>query len=304
MDYQQMLAEHLESRADVTLAVMEVEKKDCSRFGIVWTDGAGNVTRFEEKPAETETRLASMGIYLFEWPCLVEALHEYVGVRQGVDFGSDVMPQLLNDKRLVAYRFSGYWRDVGTLSSYFQASQDAINPASGLDLDSWEICTSEDGLLRGDRPPARFGSQSAGRDSLVSQGCRIDGAINRAVISPEVSIAASARVEDSVLMAGVRVGPGAVIRGAVIDKDVQIGAGVVINGRSSEHPVVTNAEYPRCDLDGLTLIGKGSRIPDGISLGANVVVQPGVDPGAFSQSQVPDGSTIKFNGVNETPEIS
>lgn len=297
MDYLKMLSDHLDSRADVTLAVMEVEPRECSRFGMVWTDADGTITRFEEKPPETETRLASMGIYLFEWSCLVEALREHVGVRQGYDFGRDVMPELLKNKRLVAHRFSGYWRDVGTIASYFHASIDAIDPASGLDLDSWEICTCEDSQLPGDRPPSQFGPSAACRDSLVSEGCWIDGSVGRSVISPEVHVASGALVEDSVLMRGVKVGRDAQVRGAIVDKNVIIGAGVVVNKVDRVSVEVENADYARCDLSGLTLIGKDSRIPPGVTLGSNVVVQAGVGEGAFSIADVPDGATVRPTGV-------
>jgi glucose-1-phosphate adenylyltransferase len=235
-----------------------------------------------------------MGIYMFEWSCLVEALREYVGLRQLTDFGGHVMPALLEKRRIMTHRFSGYWRDVGTISSYFDASMNAIDPRSGLDLDAWEICTSDDNELKGDRPPSAYGSQAVCRDALVSEGSLVEGSVARSILSSGVEIAEGARVEDSVLMQGVRVGPGAVVSRAVVDKDVQFGSGAVVRGTTIGEPV--NPDYAKCDLDGLVLVGKGASLPPGVQLGANVVVEAGVGEAAFASQEVQAGSTIRLTG--------
>jgi glucose-1-phosphate adenylyltransferase len=289
MDYRRMLIDHLDRKADVTIAVMEVGPEDVSRFGMIWTDSQGNITRFEEKPKKTETRQASMGIYLFEWPCLSRALRDIVGTRQGVDFGHDIMPRILDSKRMVAHRFEGYWRDVGTIESFFKANMDSLDPHSGLNLDSWEICTRDDNNLLGDRPPARFGRTAAYHDVLVSAGCQLDGSVSRTICSPDVSICRGAQVEDSILMHGVTVGPGAVVRQAIVDKGVWIGAGAILDGGDDS---VVNEEYQKCDLRGMVVVGSSVRIPDGIRIGSNVVIEAGTGAKAFS-GNVKAGATVR-----------
>jgi len=290
MDYRRMVEDHLARRADVTIAVMEVPAEDCSRFGMIHVDAHDTVVRFEEKPAKTDAKLASMGIYVFEWSCLSQALREIVATKQGTDFGHDVMPKLLGSKRLVVHRFAGYWRDVGTIASYFQSNMDALDPRSGLDLDRWEICTREETDLPGDCPPSRFGRVSACESVLVSAGCQIDGTVCRAVLSPEVRIGKGARVENAVLMHGVSIGPGAVVHDVIMDKNARVGAATVIDGgRKGAAP---NAEYKKCDLQGMVVIGKDVRVPEGIRLGSNVVIESGVTEKSFS-GDVPDGATVK-----------
>ncbi|MBN2494043.1 MAG: NTP transferase domain-containing protein [Deltaproteobacteria bacterium] len=292
MDYQRMVAEHVSRKADVSIAVMDVAAEDVSRFGMIWADGEGSITRFEEKPARADTRLASMGIYVFEWPCLVEALERIVATRIGNDFGHDIMPRLLGPKRMLVHRFDGYWRDVGTISSYFQANMDLLRPSSGLDLDRWEIGTRDDPRQVGDRPPVRFGTAASCDQVLVSDGCRIDGRVRRSVLSPDVTVEAGAEVEDAILMHGVVIRRGAVVRRAVLDKGVILGAGARILGGSKAAP---NAEYAKCQLDGLSVLGKDVQVPDGVSLGANVVCESGAGGGDF-KGDVPDGATVRASG--------
>ncbi len=288
MDYRRMLEEHMAKKADVSIAVMEVAAEDVSRFGMIWSDEEGFISRFEEKPAKADTRLASMGIYLFEWSCLEEALQQIVATRVGNDFGHDVLPHLLGKKRMITHRFDGYWRDVGTISSYFQASMDALDRASGLDLDAWQISTQDVTHQDGDRTPACFMSSSDCKDVLVSAGCRIAGDVRRSLLSPDVVVEAGALVEDSILMHGVHVGAGAVVRRAVLDKGVQVGAGVRIEAGDAK---VTNVQYEKCSLAGMTVVAKDVSLPAGLSLGSAVVVEAGVKESDFPSS-VPAGATI------------
>ncbi len=288
MDYRRMLDEHLQRRADLSIAVMEVAAQDVSRFGMVWTDEQGAITRFEEKPARTDTRLASMGIYLFEWSCLAEVLQQIVATRQGFDFGFDIMARMLGSRRVVAHRFRGYWRDVGTVSSYFSANMDALQPDSGLDLDSWEICTRDEDDPGGDRPPAWFGPQAECHRSLVSDGCTIGGSVYRSVLSPNVHLEPGARVEESILMDGVFVGRDARICRTVVDKQVWIGPGVELGGGRDE---VLSQRFSKCQLDGISVIGKAARVPAGIRIGSNAVIEAGVDEDQF-EGDVPDGASL------------
>lgn len=288
MDYGRMLQKHMESSADLTIAVMPVADEEVSRFGMVWTDDDDAIVKFEEKPAQADTRLASMGIYLFEWRCLVEALEQVVATRQGFDFGFDIMARLLSSKRVVAHRFDGYWRDVGTLSSYYAANMDALEPGSGLDLDGWQICTRDEEDPGADRIPARVGCCANSRRSLVSAGCVIEGEVSDSILSPDVRVEAGARVERSILMDGVTVRAGAVVTGAVLDKRVEIGPGAIIDaGRQA----AINARFDKCQLAGLSVIGKGVQLPAGVRVGANVVVAAG-PPTRDLPAELGDGQSL------------
>ncbi len=288
MDYRKMIDDHLAQGADLTIAVMKVEPRDVSRFGMVWTDSSGIVSRFEEKPPEADTSLASMGIYLFEWDCLVDALESVVATKKGYDFGFDVMARLLGSKKVSTHLFEGYWRDVGTISSYYNANMDALDPRSGLDLDRWEICTKDEDGPRGDQPPAVFSKGSRCIDSLVSSACVVQGQVQGSILSPGVIVETGATVVSSILMDGVVVRSGTKIKGALVDKKVNIGKGVIIDaGRSA----TTNLDYEKCLLDGLSVIGKGVVIPDGVQIGANVVIDSDVIQEQFSEN-LPDGSSL------------
>ncbi len=288
MDYRNMLAEHHDRRADLTIATMPVGPQDVSRFGMIWTDDAGRIVRFEEKPEQADTDLASMGVYLFEWDCLSNALREIVATGQGDDFGQHIIPRLLPSRKVCAHRFEGYWRDVGTVSSYFAANLDALDPQSGLDLESWEICTQADADLGGVSPPVRYTRGAECAQSLISPGCVVGGTVIRSLLSPGVQIHSGARVEESILFNGVVVEAGASVRRAIVDKYTRIGAGAVLDGgRDQTH----NPDHARCQLAGMVVVGKRAVIPAGARIGSNVVVEGGVSEDMFAQD-VPDGSTV------------
>lgn len=288
MDYRKMLAEHMERQADLTIATMPVLPADVSRFGMIWADDSGRIVRFEEKPEQADTDLASMGVYLFEWECLSQALNEIVATGQGDDFGQHIMPRLLSSHKVCAHRFEGYWRDVGTVSSYFSANMDALDPKSGLDLDGWEICTQADADLGGVSPPVRYLNGADCADSLVSPGSVVDGAVVRSLLSPGVHIESGARVEESILFNGVTVGAGAVVRRAIVDKYTRIGAGAVLDGGRDQTP---NRDNAKCQLAGMLVVGKQVSVPPGITVGSNVVIEGGAGNEVF-QNNIPDGSTV------------
>jgi len=288
MDYRKMLAEHIERRADLTIATMPVEPQDASRFGMIWTDDSGRIIRFEEKPAQADTDLASMGVYLFERDCLEYALDEIVATGQGDDFGKHIMPRLLSSHKVCAHRFEGYWRDVGTISSYFKANQDALDPQTGLDLDAWEICTQADVDQYGVSPPVRYTQGADCTQSLISAGCMVGGTVVRSLLSHDVQIHAGARVEESILFNGVTVESGASVRRAIVDKHTRIGANAVLDGGRDQTP---NPDHVRCQLAGMVVIGKRATVPPGIRIGSNVVIEGQVDEQAYS-GNVPDGATV------------
>lgn len=289
MNYRLMEQFHLQVGAEVTLAVLEVAAGDCSRFGMVWIDELGMVRHFEEKPDRADTRLASMGIYLFNWECLVDVLQRVVGSGGGTDFGRHVFPELLRRRRVAAYRFDGYWRDVGTVSAYYQANLDILDTAaSGLRLDDWQVCTNQQSPGCADAPAAWLGPRAEIEQVRLAAGCRVEGRVSRSVLSTGVRVGRGAVVSDSVLLDGVVVQPGARVTRAVVDKNAVIGRqAVVAGGRGGE----AGEPYRRCRLDGLVLVGAGARLPAGVRLEKNVVVHADT-PAEDFPAVVPAGSLV------------
>lgn len=234
MDYAQMLAYHTEKNADATIAVLEVPMKEASRFGIMNTDETGRIVEFEEKPANPKSNLASMGIYIFNWKMLREILvADMKNNESSHDFGKDIIPQLLNDyKNLVAYKFEGYWKDVGTIDSLWEANMDLLDKNNALDLhdSKWKIYTEDITTL-----PHYIGADAVINRAFITQGCIIDGEVKNSVIFTGVKIGKGAKIIDSVLMPGAVVEEGAVINRAIVAEKVHIGKNVVVGQEDSEH---------------------------------------------------------------------
>ena len=224
MDYRKLLERHRESGADATIAVIKVPIAEASRFGILSADENGMITEFAEKPARPKSNLASMGIYVFNTAYLLEYLaRDDASDSTQNDFGKNVIPAMLADGgRLAVYRFAGYWKDVGTLQSLWQANMDLIGDEPAFDLFGQRqrvFCRTEASA------PQYIGSGGSVSDSILSQGCMIEGRVERSVISPGVHIARGAVVKDSVLMSGVTVGEGARVSYAMLDEHVQVARG-------------------------------------------------------------------------------
>ena len=222
MDYSLMLERHKAAGAACTISVMEVPWSEAPRFGIMSVDDKDNITEFAEKPKEPKSNLASMGIYVFTWKTLRKYLTEdEADPTSENDFGKNIIPKMLGDGlTMAAYRFQGYWKDVGTLDSLWDANMDMLSPGSGLDLEdeSWTI------YARSVNAPATFISGSADvRHSALSRGCEIDGCVENSVLSSNVTIGENARVSYSVLLPGTVVEPGAVIEYAIIGEGSRIG---------------------------------------------------------------------------------
>lgn len=226
MNYREMLGWHKETGADVTIAAIEVPQSEASRFGILCTDEGGRITDFEEKPQDPRGNLASMGIYIFNTQYLLRYLcDDERDPKSSNDFGKNVIVSMLRDGgKLFAYRFSGYWRDVGTLESLWQANMDLVGETPAFDLFAGKQIYSRSEAL----PPQFFGEGATVRNSIVSQGCRVCGEVTRSVLSPDVCVAAGAAVRDSVVMGGAVIGAGAVVEHAILDESVAIAPGAVI----------------------------------------------------------------------------
>lgn len=234
MNYAKMLAYHNECNADATIAVIEVPKKEASRFGIMNTDEDGRIVEFEEKPEHPKSNLASMGIYIFNWKTLRKMLvADMKSADSSHDFGKDIIPALLNDNRkLVAYKFKGYWKDVGTIDSLWEANMDLLDSNNDLDLSdpTWKIYTEDTTTL-----PQYLGPDADIKRAYITQGCVVDGEVKNSVLFTSAKVGKGAKIIDSVLMPGVEVEEGAVVTRALVANDIKIGKGAVVGSADSEH---------------------------------------------------------------------
>lgn len=235
MNYDKMLAFHKERQADATIAVIEVPLKEASRFGIMNTDGeTDRITEFVEKPPVPESNLASMGIYIFNWKLLRKLLlADMKDPDSNHDFGKDIIPTLLGDeKRLFAYRFKGYWKDVGTIDSLWEANMDLLSPDNELDLSdlTWKIYTEDVTAL-----PQYIGAEARIQNAYITQGCVIEGEVTNSVVFTGAKVRPGAKVIDSVLMPGAIVEDGAAVIRALVANGVNIGKGALVGSADSEH---------------------------------------------------------------------
>ena len=234
MNYEEMLDYHQASKADATIAVIQVPMKEASRFGIMNTDGTGRILEFEEKPEHPKSNLASMGIYIFNWKLLKKMLlADMKNSESSHDFGKDIIPTLLqDDKSLYAYKFKGYWKDVGTIDSLWEANMDLLDKNNKLDLNdpSWKIYTEDVASL-----PQYIGPDASINRAFITQGCIIDGAVTNSVIFTGTKIGEGAKIIDSVLMPGAIVEDGATVTRALVAEGVKIGKGATVGSADSEH---------------------------------------------------------------------
>ncbi|MCI9490989.1 glucose-1-phosphate adenylyltransferase [Lachnospiraceae bacterium 48-42] len=277
MDYEVMLDYHKENKADVTIAAMPVPKEEASRFGIVVTDDGGKITEFQEKPPEPKSNLASMGIYIFSWPALREAL---VALKDepGCDFGKHIIPYCHErGQRLFAYEYNGYWKDVGTLGSYWEANMELIDiiPEFNLYEEFWKIYTNS-GIL----PPQYISGQSVIERSIIGNGSEVYGHVHNCIIGSGVTIEEGAVIRDSIIMKDVRIGKGCVIDKSIVAESCKIGNNVTL-GIGSDVP---NKLKPAIYSFGLVTIGENSVIPDGVQIGKNTAIS-----GVTTKEDYPDG---------------
>ena len=234
MDYDKMLDAHKANNADATIAVLPVPMKEASRFGIMNTDENGKIVEFEEKPEKPKSNLASMGIYIFNWKQLRKALTaDMKSPDSSHDFGKDIIPNFLNEgKALYAYKFEGYWKDVGTIDSLWEANMDLLDPNNPLDLNdpTWKIYTEDVTTL-----PHYIGPNADIKRAFITQGCVIDGSVKNSVLFTGAKVGEGAKIIDSVLMPGVTVESGAVVTRALVADGVKIGKGAKVGDSKSEH---------------------------------------------------------------------
>ena len=234
MDYDAMLKHHKECNADATIAVIEVPMKEASRFGIMNTNDTGRIVEFEEKPPQPKSNLASMGIYIFTWKLLREMLvADMANDNSNHDFGKDIIPTLLNNGgNLYAYKFKGYWKDVGTIDSLWEANMDLLDADNELDLNdsAWKIYTEDVTTL-----PHYVGPNADIKRAFITQGCVINGETKNSVLFTGAKIGEGAKVIDSVLMPNVVVEDGATVVRALVADGVTIKKGAIVGSADSEH---------------------------------------------------------------------
>lgn len=233
MDYSQMLEEHKKNNADCTIAVLEVPMEEASRFGIMNADEDNKIFEFEEKPAQPKSNLASMGIYIFNWAKLKSYLIEdEKDPQSSKDFGKNIIPKMLaNGERMFAYRFDGYWKDVGTIDSLWEANMDLLNPNVPLELydPNWKIYSRNPVM-----PPHYISREAVVQNSMITEGCEVHGTVDFSVLFAGVTVEPGAVVRDSILMPGTVVKSGAVVEYAIVAENVTIGEKAVIGKRPED----------------------------------------------------------------------
>lgn len=265
MDYSKMLRAHIDTGADCTIAAIEVPLKEASRFGILNTNPDGSIYEFEEKPKQPKSTLASMGVYIFT----AEKMYKYLeedddDPESSKDFGKNILPKMLNaGEKMFAYRFEGYWKDVGTISSLWEANMDLLGEEPAFDVadPAWKI-HSRNPLA----PPEYIGEGAAVQNSMVALGCEIYGEVENSVLSSNVVVEKGAVVKDSVIMSGTTVRAGAKIDYSIIDEDVVVGEGAVIGADKSE-------------AKGITVLGRNIEVGKGAVVSAGAIIDKNIQAG-------------------------
>ncbi len=285
MDYEQMLDFHKKSHADVTIAVMPVPWEEARRFGIMITDENGRIVDFEEKPETPRSNLASMGIYIFSMDVLKRALTENAS-QSGLDFGKHVIPWCRDRGcQLYAWQFDGYWKDVGTLTSYWQANMELIDivPEFNLYEEYWKIYTNNR-----PQPPQYFGRESEVERSIIGEGCEIYGSVIHSIIGCGVTVGEGTVIRDSILMNDDVIGSGCTLEKVIAAEGVQIGNNV----RLGAFPEKENETGPQIYRDELVTIGEESVIPDGVTVGKNVMIYGRTTPEDYPDGILDSGRTL------------
>jgi glucose-1-phosphate adenylyltransferase len=279
MDYRPMMVFHYLMHADVTLGVVSVPVAETHRFGSVTIDATGRVTEFREKSSMARSKLASMGVYIFNRECLARRLSEDARELGSLhDFGYNIMPRMVKTDRVFAYEFKGYWLDIGTIRTYYDANMEFLAPRPPLSLNGGWPVLGENHTL----PTVCAIQEGVIVNSLVSPGCIIKGRVENSVLSPGVSVAAQALVRNSLIMAGTSIGYHSIVEGCILDEKVNIGNFCYVGFGAGLLP--TNAE--------VTVLGKDVTVSDRTAIGRQCRVPPGLGPAAFDTRLVPSGTEM------------
>ncbi len=283
-----MIAYHRSQAADATVAVYSVPRENANRFGILDLDSNGRMVDFQEKPDNPRGAWASMGVYVFNKDVLVEQLQADadMGDASAHDFGKDIIPRIFKSHRVFGYQYQSYWRDVGTIESYWSAHMDMIAPRPSLNLEEADLKLRTAG---GIMPPARFGREASVRESMISPAAVINGEVTRSVISPGVIVEEGAIVRDSIIQHKCIIRAGAIVDRSILDKEVTVGRGAVV-GEGDQS--IANFDRPDIVNSGINVIGKRVEIPAGLHVGRNVVIGPGVRDELVGLETLASGSSI------------
>ena len=267
MNYDKMLQEHKDNGADATIAVIEVPMKEASRFGIMNTDDENRIIEFEEKPEHPKSNLASMGIYIFNWKLLRKKLvADMKDPDSNHDFGKDIIPTLLNDgKKLYAYKFKGYWKDVGTIPSLWEANMEVLDPEhSGINLfdEDWKIYSRNSGM-----PGHKICAGANVENSMITDGCKIAGSVKHSILFAGVKVEAGAVVEDAVVMGRTTIKAGASVKHCIVAENVVIGENAVVGAMPTE------------EEQGVATIGPDVCVGTGAKIGSNAMISEDVKDG-------------------------
>jgi len=291
MDYSKMLTFHKEKNAAATIAVLEVPMEEAPRFGIMNTLENDKVYEFEEKPEHPKSNLASMGIYIFTWERLREALIEDSKIHPDSDFGRHIIPRMLEEgQTMYAYRFNDYWKDVGTLESYWQANMELIKtlPEFNLYETFWKIYTNSD-----HQPPQYTGANAKIEASIISDGSEVYGEVFNSVLGPDVVVEENAIVRDSIIMGNTVIGQGAYLERCIIDERCRIGKNTKIGIGEN----IPNESKPNIYNTGITVIGDNTFVPEDVSIGKNCVLFGKTKPCDYPNNRLESGKSIIDEGV-------
>ena len=285
MDYEVMLEYHKSNNADVTIATIPVPIEEASRFGVVITDEHGQITDFQEKPKVPRSNLASMGIYIFSWKILKNALIK-LSDQKGCDFGKHIIPYCHeNGNRIFAYEYNGYWKDVGTLGAYWEANMELIDlvPEFNLYEEFWKIYTKSDII-----PPQYIAKDAKVDRAIIGEGAEVYGEVYNSVIGSGVYIGEGTVVRDSIIMNSSRIEKNCTINKAIIAENVDIGNNVEL-GVGDEVP---NIVEPNIYAFGLVTIGENSYVPENVKVGKNTAISGVTKPDDYQNGYLPSGETL------------
>lgn len=294
MDYSRMLDFHKKNQAEATISVIDVPMEEASRYGIMNARQDGRIYEFEEKPKNPKSTLASMGVYIFTWEVLREYLmRDAANLQSDNDFGKNVIPMMLGEGRSMwAYRFEGYWKDVGTIQAFWESNMDLIRRVPDFNLydPTWKIYTPNPV-----KPAHYIGPEGSVKTSIIAEGCMIYGTVRNSVLFPGVYVAKGAVVEDSILMSNSRVGENSTLTQCIIGESAVIGNGAGIGLGEC----VVNEIKPAIYNSGITVIGEWASVPDHAQIGRNVMIDNQAAPEDFCSLQVDSGKCVFKGGICE-----
>jgi glucose-1-phosphate adenylyltransferase len=292
MDYSKMLEDHKKNGADATLSVFEVPLDEASRFGLVIQDENKKIVGFEEKPKNPQSTLASMGVYIFTWEILREYLiRDDADSSSSKDFGKNIIPNMLEDGlALYAYAFQGYWKDVGTIQSYWESNMDLIERVPDFNLfdHNWKIYTTNPIM-----PAHYIGMTGVVKKSIIAEGCKIHGTVRNSIIFPGVTVEEGALIEDSIVMSNSVIGRNATITKAILAEKVMVGENVQVGIGES----VVNMVQPDIYNTDITVVAEGAVIPNNAKLGKNVVIHKKVNESDYISLEINSGETVFKGGA-------